>query len=866
MLYIEKNILYNITISTKVGDVMSIHQMILKYTKNTSKVKDIRLTGISQEFNRKDLKEVENVIIDNLSVDVIQCFAFLKLTSGRFCIISMKPRDNEEYIVHAITVDEGQFSFYPIEAYKTPLFSIASHRNIDMKARYLSDLKQLPLNEEFNFNSMVSFVKKTSGYNVKKMISVFLDSIKNDKNFILSGNEETLIYSISALQMAFPLKLAHDVFFSIVSSDGMSFRANITIKSETINHEYMEGQFVYINAEENFKDIETRDYKFSHIVELGYLIAKQNLEAFHIFLNYFCYDSLDERVEDAYNLFSIVKTGIGEMDIETIEDAVEFAHKYGTNEANRQVLIQMPGVLDKISREVNFQSGEIITKFLFKAANQVNSIFFLDRVYDFFYKSIYNMVFGSNRDDIQKINEFYNKILESNNDKVEELARYAINPKRIDALNHYLLIDREADKSKFYLRLVIKSLIKLKYQWKNAYAMNGIKELIDNCIENITLSSTSYKSILTAASEEEDYFVSIFIRLYEKLEYTDKIVENMWSILKSKDDIWALRVRKYIKAYEYGEDILFKEFTVGFNSAENLAEYFQDYYTKVFSEIQDYREKYLSKVLRIYFEGISDQFIFLECFKMLSVIIRDNVSVEKDILTLIIKGLEHELSLSTPNEDIKDIVPAIRNLKKTKGIITTPDIIKLLDFGIWINSFQNSPDIIMDEITKEGIDLEGIDPKRYGEYLNWCLPITVGCCDSPEDHRVVIRIFNITDNEGDFFLAYMGIVERLIDREDVNGYEVLLSFIAYFFFYFEPKYKLQGEEELLGRVKSRVIEILSKQNKSWMQKLSLDIKSEFSNKGLSIPVQWDEIYNSVAEVKNKSLFKKIREIFDKNNK
>lgn len=866
MLYIEENILYNIIISAKVGDVMSIHQIILRYTKNDSKVKDIRLTGISQEFDRKDLKEVENLIIDHLSGDIRQCFAFLKLASGRFCIIYANPSDNEEYMAHAITMDEGQFSFYPIEAYKTSLFSAASYRNIEIEAKYLPDLKQLPLNEELNFDSMVSFVKKTSGYSVKKLISVFLDSIKSDKSLILSGTEESLIYSISVIQMAFPLKLAHDVFFLIDSSDGKSFRANITIKSETINHEPMEGHLVHINAEENFKDIETRDYKFSHIVELGYLIAKQNLDAFHIFLNYFCYDSLDDRIEDAYNLFLIVKTGIGEMDIETIEAAIEFAHEYGTSEANRQILIQMPGALDKISREVNFQSGEIITKFLFKAANQVNSIFFLDRVYDFFYKSIYNMVFGSNGDDILKIDEFYNSILESNNDKAEELARYAINPKRIDALNHYLVIDREADKSKFYLRLAINSLIKLKYQWKNAYAMNGIKELIDNCIENITLSSTSYKSILTAASEEEDYFVSIFIKLYEKLEYTDKIVENMSDILKSKDDIWALRVRKYIKAYEYGEDILFKEFTVGLNNAENLIEYFQDYYTQVFSEIQDYREKYLSKVLRIYFERVSDQFIFLECFKVLSIIIRDNVSLEKDVMTLIIKGLEHELSLSPPNEDIKSVIPAIRNLKKTKGIITTPDITKLLDFGIWINSFESSPDIIIDEIIKEGIDLEGIDPKRYGEYLNWCLPITVGCCDSPEDHRVIIRIFNITDNEGDFFLAYMGIVERLIDREDVNGYEVLLSFIAYFFFYFEPKYKLQGEEELLGRVKSRIIEIISKQNKSWLQKLSSDIKSEFSSKGLSIPVQWDEIYNSVAEVKNKSLFKKIREIFDKNSK
>jgi hypothetical protein len=845
---------------------MSIHQMMLTYAKNDSRIKDIRLIGISQDFNRKDFKEIENHIIDNLAGDIKYNFAFLKLTTGRLCIISVSPNCNGGYILHAITLDKGYFSFYPIEAYRSPLFRQQTEKNVEMKSKYISNLKHFPLSENLNFESMVAFVRKTSGYNVKKLISIFIESIKNKKTITLNGSEETIVYTVAAIQMAFPQKLAHSVFFSISSNDGKSFTLHIITGKGYMSSQETAGYASFVNMEENFINLELSNYRFSHIVELGYLIAKQNLEAFHTFLNYFCYESLDEKIEDAYNLFSIVKTGIGEMGIETIEAAVEYANRYGTSEAYRQILVQIPGVLDKISREINPQSGEILTIFLFKAANEINSIFFLDRIYDFFYKSIYNMIFGSNSDGIIKVKGFYNSILEQNCDKAEDFARYALNPKRVDALNHYLIVDRESEKSKFYLGLGVSSLIKLKYQWKKAYAMDGIKELIDICIENAALSNRSHKSILVIASEEEDYFVNIFIKIYEKLEYTENMVENLSSILKSKDDIWTLRVRKYIKAYDHGEDILFKEFLVGLEYAENLIEYFDDYYTKVFCEIQDYREKYLSKALKAYFERIPENYMFTACFKAIYAIIRDNLNLEKDLIALIIKDLECEINLSSPSDEIKSIVPAIKNLKKTRSIVTTPDITKLLDFGIWIDGIENSQDIIIDEIIKEGIDLDGIDMKRYGEYLNWCLPITITCCDSPEDHRAIIRIFNITDNEGDFFLAYMGIVEKLLDKENVNGYEVLLSFITYFFFYFEPKYKLQGDEELLGRVKSRIVEILLKQNKSWLQRFSSDIKNEFSSKGLSIPVQWDEIYNNIIEVKNKSLFKKIKEVFNKNMK
>jgi hypothetical protein len=847
-----------------------IYQIIFKYKLNENLEGKWRIFGISEGFDLKDSEEIEELFCNRDIIGNKESLSFLKLNSGRYCICCFKQCNskNEDagvHVLHALVLSKGKFPFYPVMMYKSPVFENKIYEEENQGILKLPTLKNIELGEIIAFESVSAFIRSAHEYNIRQILSAYIDCINHGKGIIISSNEDYIVYLVASIQMAFPENLAHEITFSssILNND----KFMISTRTSNQNHEICSNnRFDLLDLKGNIINYISSTYKFTHIVEIGYLVSKHNLDGFHKFLNCFRYDKLDYRIEDAYNLYTIIRTGIGEMDVSSVKSALEFSYKNGTDEAYRQILLSVPQIIDKISREVDSDLAYMISNFLFKAARQTNSIFFIDRAYDLFFKSMYNLVFSSQKKELLKCEKFYNRVIEENKDLEEGLAKYLVDTKRINMIVSYLPLDADADKSEFYLRVIISSLIKLKYSWKKALLIDGVRELFDSCINNITNSNINYKAILDIASEDKEYFVNVFMNIYDKVSNSDIIIEVMSSLIKLKDDVWKLKVRRDIKSYSNGDYILFQEFILGLKSSQDIVKYFQHYYESVFKELLDYREKYFEQSLKAYLELIPKKDSFNGANMVLNHIIEENINLNMDILLTIIKEFEEGLALLLPNDDLKNIIGAVKNLKRSKGIVTNPDIIKLIDFGIWIDGLNNSTDSVIDEIIKEEIRLEGLDEKRYNEYINWCLPILITFCIYADDHRVIIRTFNICDKEEEFFLKYMEHLEGLLKEENSKGYEILLSFMIYFFFYFEPRYKLQGEDMVLEKVTNKIINILSGQSKSWVNNFSIDIKNEFGEKGLSIPVQWNEIYNKVMAVRSRSVFDRVIEFFKEGSK
>jgi hypothetical protein len=156
-----------------------------------------------------------------------------------------------------------------------------------------------------------------------------------------------------------------------------------------------------------------------------------------------------------------------------------------------------------------------------------------------------------------------------------------------------------------------------------------------------------------------------------------------------------------------------------------------------------------------------------------------------------------------------------------------------------------------------------LDEKRYKELIDWYIPSVISFASSPEDYK---RLMHFLDKEGmdlDLHLACLNSINGVLTHDGAKGTNLLLQFSVYYFFYLEPRCKIIGDETLLENIRLSLQDILSKQPRDLLVRLNSDIKREFQNRRLSLPIQWGHIYKEVT-IKNKphsgkgllSLFKK----------
>jgi hypothetical protein len=716
---------------------------------------------------------------------------------------------------------------------------------------------------DISFEKICNYLKPLAAYGLRDMLNALIECSETGDTIAIYGKHEDVMYYAFAIYKAFPAVIANNILFSLSNYEEKSLCKLKVLGSEW--EEEVENPPAHtFSLEENIKIRSAHDYRFTHLVEMGYLISINNLIAFNSFLGHFKYNNLDSKIEDAYNIYSISKTGIGELSLEEVKSALEFTYSYGNDGAYRQILINLGHAIEKMSGEVTLQSGEALACFMFRAAEKTKSLFFINRANEFFFKCLYNLILKSHEGRALEVYELYENVLGLNKDSAEKFMRYIIDPKRIGIFIDYLQENNSPEKAEIVLRMILGSFINLKFTWKKALLVEGFNRLLEICILNIATSNIDLLPLLKILSQDENYFVNVFLMIYRTLSLKsakDEMVKNLAEVLKAKDDNSALRIRRWINSEEDGSSILFEEFSVLVSEFENLLEFFEAYYNKVFHNIQGFADKFGSEAVKLYIRRLSDEDRLKGAFRVLQYVIENKLSLDDEALRMVINSFEKGLKLSPPEDNIRKIIPAVKNIKRSRGIKTVPDIVNLLDLAIWLEEIDKSSEDIVEEVINEGIDIGYLDDERYRQYVNWCMPSLIGFCRSPEDHRMVIRIFNITESQSEFFIEYMRCVEKILQEDNKRGYRVFLSFMTYFFFYFQPKYKLQGEEELLNNVIENISIILSKQSKSWLKHFNEDIKEEFQSRGLSLPVQWSEIYSNILKSKGIFFLNRITEFF-----
>lgn len=758
------------------------------------------------EGAKKSIGELERIFKRDVNKP-FEHFYYFKLNSGKYCFARAFSKEGVsiDYTVECLLFD--YIDFYPF-------------RLLDCKVEY-SQYADVTLNE-FNPENL----KTISGNRgIYILISKLVDG---EGTNIIFDDYKTLL---AALYNAFPIKFAKDIFFTTDEA----FSVDLHIK-------FVKGmdKLHAFNLNEG-KMLQGRLYEFTNLIELAYTINMNYLFDFHNFLEQFELEKIGSDIDNLYWLYKLIGMDVKDIDREVLIRIIEFSLNL-SDENIFEIFKALEKNFEVLITKLNIYDFELILKFLIKNLN-CDNLFLLQRSQELIRFLLDEMILKEVDVDsfIAKVEELFNIIKE----KGLYFIKSNLKEERIEFINAIL---NKSDDSKihyFYLYLTVKSLLELDYTFEKALKNEGIKNLIEKSLDGIFEDIDKIKSILKLVSDSPEFFSNLFIILLDKAENELKQIALfgiLISIIDQKDEFMSYQLRSQIK--NKNSAVLYEEFKVRLDKAEDKVKFFEFYTENVLEKFDDFYREYFEKISKDYLSSVNDENIAKETIKIINKVINEKLLLSDDATRMLVEAFEKHYDFKDIDE-VKDIIKWIKLIKKIRKINTSPDITALLDLGIFLEENQNAKIKINDLIKSFG-KINFLTGDKYKNFLLWTLPNILRSIEDVEDHKSIIYFYNPED-ELEFYKFYISNIFKFYEESEEAGYHLLLTFLVYFYFYVEPKYRLYGEENKVEEFNDFLILMFSEYKNISVEKFNFDIINEFESSGLSVPIMWKNIYEKLLK-------------------
>jgi hypothetical protein len=780
-------------------------------------------------------------------------FSYFILENGKQAVCQAKYTGKDysgrfgNYFCHVLLFEKGEMSCHPIQIYGAEVFKnrLTKEEEITQQIESLQVLHQLPLGDFITLDSVSEFLKGVAAAkrskSFKNMMNAVIEYHKEHKKIIFCDDSENNAYWIAAAQMCLPLKLSQLLTFNTYIFDGENTNYIISgtsgegtkINFKDCSNIYKYNAFDFING---YNSDLNHDFKFSKLAQVGLSISKDSLLPFIDFIDKFDYDMLDYEIDDCLHLYNMVKKGIEKMDTDSIIKGIDFVNNYGSIETCKQVFMQIEPMLKKISGEVDIHSAEVISKFLFNIAMKTKNEIYIKNAFEFFFNALYFMVVDRENIQLEEIIELHDKIRVINSNKIDEFITYSFGSYRIDELYIYME-GAKARHAQFYLYTLFGNFIFYSHRMGNTISYESIikntalVKFIDRCIGILSFNKDEMKYITKSIYKNVEYFSNFMVMCYKNaivsgdLEKEKIVVQLLKDAKQENDEGWDLKVRNILSEIHGGGELLFKYFTYELNGAKDKSEYL--------------------KILKL---------ILSNCLK---------TTIDESLLYNLINNFEKQLEVAYPEEEIVAIISAIRDLKKSRGIVTQPDVTGLVYFGM---NLEQGTNVIKTVCGKGKLNFEGIDRFTYRKYLRWYLSniyINGVSEDLKVDYERISDAICLQGYEELYYEALLKTLEDILNDERIykkflkenklEGYEVFFNFLIYFF-----KNIDEFTKHIIDYITNKTINILSNSSPREMKKYEnymSDVISVVRNK-LMISRPWNIIRNKVHEDRGDSIFQR----------
>lgn len=706
------------------------------------------------------------------------------------------------------------------------------------------------------YEEISAFLKSKPSHIFSEIISGIMDSSSSGHPVLIIDAEDNLKLWTEAVKACFPEKVLNSRTFEELHLDKEGNRLLIIQPSVHNNEDIYTNVFARtFDFKKNKFPTLGRNFKYARLAEYGLLSSKELLDSLRELLSSFNYTYLDEDIDSFCELFLIINDDNKEHDPEAAWKALDFTNKYGSPSVMKEIYEPLYPYMDGIIQNSDKDRIRDAAAFAAKAIFGMDS----SRIMEGAGAMLCDCLDRLLSEDIGcTCGEAYELITSLMSSRKDIFYSFLINSGRLQTVGSRInkSPDSNINMAAFYMRMAAEALQCLNISWEDGKALPYFNWVINICSHIISHSAYGMEFVLKDLEGEIE--AGITIALLEKMdskESMDKFVDifvHKMDSLPSEEQKAAREKLCSMGAYK----LIYEEFLARINKADNKEELFGQWTSFIFQSPDEFSQRFFSPIITAYLKNFkSKEKLFEQCEKILDKLQGKEQYLDLVACQMLVNGIENGLSLDSTMSGKKQLIEYVRRLKKEFGIKTVPNMLSFADFGMWLEAWGGGGYSLRTIL--EGMpSIMFLHGYRLRHFQDWCIPMLIPLVRTPEDHRRLVYAFRAGDDIHKFYQRYIKFVCNFLDQDKLNGYNVFLQFVVYFFFYLRGEYRQSDGEASIQGAGEILREAIYSQPDIFRKKLDMDVRRELKSRGLRVPSLWAYIIkqrplNSKKEFKDR---------------
>ena len=712
--------------------------------------------------------------------------------------------------------------------------------------------------EQF-YEEISDFLKKKPSHIFSEIISGVIDCSSSGHPVLIIDTKNNLKLWSRAISACFPEKAISSLEFHELSLDRKGNKLLVIQPSAKEGEELCTNVFARtFDFKKNQYCKLGRSYKYARFAEYGMLSSTGMMDSMRELLSRFSYTCIGEDIDSYSELFLLISDHQKEPDYDGVRKALDFINSYGDSAAMQEIYAPFQTYLSGLMNSTDKEQLKAVASFGVKALKSLGESITLESAASILFECFDDMLSEDTGYTASECYHMFSTLLLWEEALKSQLFEFSVSKDRLETMDSLMRKCPNGERAAFYMRLIEEALGILGYSWKKGEKLPRMKTLIDSC--SCTLTQNVHGISFVTRGLKGDIGTGIMLELLNRAdskEAMNQLVEGYICYMDSLTAEEQMEARRKLCSLG-GARIVYEEFLRRLEAADRKQEFFEKWTAELFSSSEEFAQSYYSPVIMEYLKNFkSPRKRYEQCERLLEELLDKEQYLDLVSCQMLVNGIENGLPLDSTMGGKRRLIEYVRKLKGEFGIKTVPDMLFFADFGMWLEETGGGGYSL-------GTILEGMPSimflhgDRLRHFQDWCVPMLIPLVRTPEDHRSLVYAFRAGEHIHEFSERYMKFVCEFLEKDKLNGYNVFLQFVVYFFYYLKAEYKLSDGKTSIQNAGELLREAIYSQPAIFRKKLDIDVRRELRARRLKVPVLWVDIIKQRSYVPQKRFMDRLK--------
>ncbi len=713
---------------------------------------------------------------------------------------------------------------------------------------------------EQTYDDISSFLKKKPSHIFSEIISGVIDSSFSGHPVLIIDTKNNLKLWTEAVKACFPEKVISSRKFEELALDKKGNRL-LVIHPPLMEEELYTNVFARtFDFKRNEFPGQGRSFKYARLAEYGLLSSGELLDSMRELLSSFSYSCIGEDIDSFCELFLIISDQEKKPDYEGVTKALRFVNKYSCPKAIKEIYKPFRPYMEGLMEGSDKEQLMEVASFGAKALESLGEAISLESAACVLCECLDRLLSEETGCTASEAFQLLTGLLPS---KRAAFDSFLINGKRPEAMCNLMRMDPNIERAAFYMRITGEALQSQALSWEQAESNTHINSLISSCSN--ALAQKAYDINFVTEPLKGDVEVGIILSLLKCISSREALDKLTGSFVNNMDKLppEGQEAARQELCEMGGARLVYEEYLVRLEASENKQKLFEQWCSGVLLGTPELSQEYYSPVLMAYMKMFKSPWkLFEQCERLLPELAEHDQYLDLVACQMLINSIENGLPLDKTLSGKRELIEYVRRLKKEYGIKTVPDMLFFADFGIWLET-AGGGGYSLNTILEGMPSIMFLHGDRLRHFQDWCIPMLMPLVKTPEDHRSLVYSFRAGDHVHEFYQKYMKFVQDYLEEDKLNGYNVFLQFVIYFFYYLRGEYKLSDGKCSIQSAGEMLRYAIYGQPAIFRKRLDLDVRRELKARRLKVPVMWGEIIRQSSAVPKKGFMDRLKGVLAK---